>query len=122
MKLRPADPLTPVALAGLTAFVLLNLLLRTLLRLPGPVMTLLIASLCAGVLVLGFRLSHPHPPTGEQRRRLLLIYSAGISLLYLGLLAMVEMKEDTTLPALLIYLLHWLCYPLMAWWVLKRHR
>lgn len=119
MRPHAASQLTPVALSGLAACVLLNLLLRTFLRLPGPLMTLLVALLCALVLRLAFRLTHPNPPTAAERRRLLLIYTAGLSLLYSGLLLMLEAQDPLTPIMLLIYLLHWLCYPLLAWWVLR---
>ncbi|MDP2748229.1 hypothetical protein [Pseudomonas sp.] len=119
-------PLTRLALGGVVAVVMLNLLLRTFVKLGGPLTTLLIASAVAGGMALWFSWRHQRRPLQGERRRLLALYGGILALLYLGLLAMMALQDDPSPMGLLIFGLHYFCYPLMAWLFLakgfgKRH-
>ena len=111
---------TRLALGGVVAVVVLNLLLRTFVKLGGPLATLLIASAVAGGMALWFTWRHQRRPMQGERRRLLALYGGILALLYLGLLAMMALQDDPSPMGLLIFGLHYFCYPLMAWLVLAR--
>lgn len=113
-------PVTRLAIGGVIAVILLNLLLRTFVKLGGPLTTLLIATLVAGGMALWFVWRHQRRPLQGERRRLLAVYGGILGLLYLGLLAMMALQDEPSPMGLLIFALHYFCYPLMAWLVLAR--
>jgi len=113
-------PVTRLAVGGVIAVILLNLLLRTFVRLGGPLTTLLIATTVAGGMALWFVWRHQRRPQQGERRRLLALYGGILALLYLGLLAMMALQDEPSPMGLLIFGLHYFCYPLMAWLVLAR--
>lgn len=116
----PPAPMTRLALGGVAAVIVLNLLLRTLVKLGGPLTTLLIASAVAGGMALWFHLQHQRSPTPSERHHLLFFYGGLLALLYLGLLGMMWLKDDPSPMGLLIFGLHYFCYPLMAWLALAK--
>lgn len=103
------------ALAGVIAAVLLNLLLRTFVRLGGVFTTLLIAAAIAGGLALVFHLRQERAPSNVERWRFTLLYGGVLGLLYLGLLAMMYLQDTPSPMGLLLFSLHYLCYPVLAW-------
>ncbi len=113
-------PVTRLAIGGVIAVILLNLLLRTFVKLGGPLTTLLIATTVAGGMALWFVWHHQRRPQQGERRRLLALYGGILALLYLGLLAMMALQDEPSPMGLLIFALHYFCYPLMAWLVLAR--
>jgi len=112
--------MTRLALSGVGAVIVLNLLLRTFVKLGGPLTTLLIAGVVAGGIALWFQLQHQRRPTPSERRHLLFVYGGILALLYLALLALMAWKDDPSPMGLLIFALHYFCYPLLAWLFLAK--
>ncbi|MGG5873323.1 hypothetical protein [Pseudomonas peli] len=108
-------PVTRLALGGVVAVVVLNLLLRTFVKLGGIFTTVLIAALVAAGMTLWFSWRNRRAPLQGERRRLLALYGGILALLYLGLLAMMALQDDPSPMGLAIFGLHYFCYPLMAW-------
>lgn len=111
---------TRLALGGVVAVVVLNLLLRTFVKLGGLFTTVLIAALVAAGMTLWFSWRNRRAPLQGERRRLLALYGGILALLYLGLLAMMALQDDPSPMGLLIFGLHYFCYPLMAWLFLAK--
>jgi drug/metabolite transporter (DMT)-like permease len=116
----PPAPMTRLALGGVIAVIVLNLLLRTFVKLGGPLTTLLIASAVAGGMALWFYLHQQRRPTPGERRHLLFYYGGILALLYLGLLTMMALQDDPSPMGLVIFALHYFCYPLLAWVVFAK--
>mgnify|MGYP003384617843 FL=1 len=111
---------TRLALGGVLAVIVLNLLLRTFVKLGGLLTTVLIAALVAAGMTLWFSWRNRRAPLQGERRRLVALYGGILALLYLGLLAMMAWKDDPSPMGLLIFGLHYFCYPLMAWLFLDK--
>ena len=111
---------TRLALGGVVAVIVLNLLLRTFVKLGGLFTTVLIAALVAAGMTLWFSWRNRRAPLQGERRRLLALYGGILALLYLGLLAMMALQDDPSQMGLLIFGLHYFCYPLMAWLFLAK--
>lgn len=111
---------THLALGGVLAVIVLNLLLRTFVKLGGLLTTVLIAALVAAGMTLWFSWRNRRAPLQGERRRLVALYGGILALLYLGLLAMMAWKDDPSPMGLLIFGLHYFCYPLMAWLFLAK--
>jgi len=111
---------TRLALGGVVAVIVLNLLLRTFVKLGGLLTTVLIAALVAAGMTLWFSWRNRRAPLQGERRRLVALYGGILALLYLGLLAMMAWKDDPSPMGLLIFGLHYFCYPLMAWLFLAK--
>lgn len=112
---RPAEvPVARLALSGVATVIVLNLLLRTFVKLGGLLTTLLIACIVAAAMALWFAVRQRRAPLPSERRRLVWLYSGVLALLYLGLLGMMALKNDPSPMGLLIFGLHYLCYPLFA--------
>ncbi|MDZ4334868.1 MAG: hypothetical protein U1A62_14520 [Pseudomonas sp.] len=111
---------TRLALGGVGAVVVLNLLLRTFVKLGGLFTTVLIAALVAAGMTLWFSWRNRRAPLQGERRRLLALYGGILALLYLGLLAMMALQDDPSPMGLAIFGLHYFCYPLMAWLFLAK--
>ncbi|MNM91119.1 hypothetical protein D3C81_1034080 [compost metagenome] len=110
------------ALGGIAACILLNLPVRTLLKVGGPFATLLVAALVAFGLALVFRWRTGRRPYPVERRVLVGLYALGLGLLYAGLLALMYLKEEPGLPGQLLFAAHYLAYPLLAWIALTPER
>lgn len=118
-ELRPEHaPLQRLALSGVAAVILLNLLLRSLVHLGGVLSTLLIATCVATGMAAWFRWRHGRRPLASERRHLLLIYGGVLGLLYLGLLGLMISKDEPGPMGLLLFALHYFSYPLLAWLLL----
>lgn len=113
-------PITHLALGGVAAVIVLNLLVRTFAKLPGVVNTLLVASVVAGGMALWFHWQHQRRPQPSERRRLVALYGGILALLYLGLLGMMWLKDEPGPMGLLIFGMHYFCYPLLAWLALTK--
>ncbi len=115
-QLPPEGPIAVryYALGGVLAAVLLNLLLRSLVKLGGPLATLLIAVAVAAGMALCFAWRQRRAPTRGERRRLVWLYGGLLGLLYLGLWAMMQLKDEPGAMGLLVFVLHYLSYPLAA--------
>lgn len=111
---------TRLALGGVLAVIVLNLLLRTFVKLGGLLTTVLIAALVAAGMTLWFSWRNRRAPLQGERRRLVALYGGILALLYLWLLAMMAWKDDPSPMGLLIFGLHYFCYPLMAWLFLAK--
>ncbi|HBX55641.1 hypothetical protein [Pseudomonas sp. UBA2684] len=106
--------MTRYALSGVVAVVLLNLLLRSFVKLGGVLATLLIAALVAAAMALCFAWRTRRAPLRGERRRLVWLYGGLLALLYLGLLAMMTLQDEPSPMGMLIFSVHYLCYPLFA--------
>ena len=100
--------------AALAAF-FLNLLLRGLFRLPGMPATLMVAGLVALGTSLVFarhcqRLAEP-----GERFRLVLLYAGIMGSLYALLFALMLFRDEPGPMGQLLFLLHYLSYPLALW-------
>ncbi|MFN3769655.1 MAG: hypothetical protein ACK4TD_14885 [Ectopseudomonas guguanensis] len=110
------------AAAGVIAAIVLNLLLRTFVRLGGVFTTLLIAAAIAACLALAFHWRTGRAPSNAERWRLTLLYGGVLGLLYLGLLGMMVLQDTPSPMGLFLFSLHYLCYPVLAWLALSpRH-
>lgn len=103
------------AAAGVIAAIVLNVLLRTFVRLGGVFTTLLIAAAIAAGLALAFHWRNGRAPDNAERWRLTLLYGGILGLLYLGLLSMMYMQDTPSPMGLFLFSLHYLCYPVLAW-------
>ncbi|QNH00425.1 hypothetical protein [Pseudomonas sediminis] len=108
-------PVRYYAVAGVIAAVLLNLLLRTFVRLGGVFTTLLIAAAIAAGVALVFHWRSGRAPSNAERWRFTLLYGGVLGLLYLGLLGMMYMQDTPSPMGLFLFSLHYLCYPVLAW-------
>ncbi|MGF0336554.1 hypothetical protein FVE88_14065 [Ectopseudomonas mendocina] len=108
-------PVRYYAVAGVIAAVLLNLLLRTFVRLGGVFTTLLIAAAIAAGLALVFHWRTGRAPSNAERWRFTLLYGGVLGLLYLGLLGMMYLQDTPSPMGLFLFSLHYLCYPVLAW-------
>ncbi|MPT21501.1 MAG: hypothetical protein E2579_27830 [Pseudomonas sp.] len=108
-------PVRYYAVAGVIAAVLLNLLLRTFVRLGGVFTTLLIAAAIAAGLALVFHWRSGRAPSNAERWRFTFLYGGALGLLYLGLLGMMYMQDTPSPMGLFLFSLHYLCYPVLAW-------
>jgi hypothetical protein len=113
-------PVTRLALGGVVAVIVLNLLLRTFVKLGGVLSTFVVAAVVASGMALWFTWRNQRRPLQGERRRLLALYGSILALLYLGLLAMMALQDDPSPMGLLIFGLHYFCYPLMAWLVFAK--
>lgn len=103
------------AIGGVVGVILLNLLLRSFVRLGGLPTTLLVAAAVPAAMALCFAWRTRRGPTPGERRRLLWLYGGALGLLYLGLLALMALKDAPSPMGLAIVVLHYLSYPLFAW-------
>lgn len=110
------------ALGAIAACFLVNLLARSLLKLGGPLATLLVASAVAYGLAGVFRWRCGRRPYPVERRVLVGLYALGLGLLYAGLLALMYLKDEPGLPGQLLFAAHYLAYPLLAWITLAPER
>ncbi|MCY1280727.1 hypothetical protein D9M68_475060 [compost metagenome] len=107
------------AFAGIAVAVLLNVLLRAVIKVGGLPANLLVAALIgAGMAFCFARIVRREASLGE-RWRLLAIYGGTLALCYLWLVGMAAWKNPPGPAALLLYLLNYLCYPLAAWWFFR---
>jgi drug/metabolite transporter (DMT)-like permease len=113
-------PITHLAIGGVVAVCVLNLVVRTFLKLASVPSTLLVAALVAGGMALWFHWQHNRRPHPSERRRLVALYGGILALLYLGLLGLMWLKDEPGTVGLLIFGLHYFCYPLLAWLVLAK--
>ena len=104
-----------LAIGGVVGAIVLNLLLRTFVKLGGVVATVAAAALVAAGMALWFRWREQRPMQSGERWRLLGLYSGILGVLYLGLLGMMMLKEDPSPMGTLLFALHYFCYPLLAW-------
>lgn len=116
----PRVAISHLAIGGVVAVSVLNLLLRTFAKLPGVLATLVVASIVAAGMALCFHLQHRRRPLPSERRRLIAVYGGILALLYLGLLGLMWFKDEPSPMGLLIFGLHYFCYPLLAWLTLAK--
>ena len=102
------------AVGGVALAVVLNLLLRSFVKLGGVFATLLIAAATAALLALAFRLIQRRAPQPGERWRIVFAYGGLLGLLYLGLLAMMTLQDTPSPMGVLLFLVHYLCYPVLA--------
>lgn len=114
----PASPvpvaMTRYAVAGVVAAILINLLLRSFVKLGGVLATLVIAASVAALMALLFAWQQRRPPTRGERRRLVWLYGGMLAILYAGLLAMMTLQNEPSPMGVVIFALHYLSYPLLA--------
>jgi drug/metabolite transporter (DMT)-like permease len=102
------------AVGGVALAIILNLLLRSFVKVGGIFATLLIAAATAALLALAFRFIQRRAPEPRERWRIVLGYGGLLGLLYLGLLAMMTLQDTPSPMGVLLFLVHYLCYPVMA--------
>lgn len=102
------------AVGGVALAIILNLLLRSFVKVGGLFATLLIAAATAALLAFAFRLIQHRVPEPGERWRIVLAYGGLLGLLYLGLLAMMTLQDTPSPMGVLLFLVHYLCYPVMA--------
>ncbi|BAN46903.1 hypothetical protein PCA10_11710 [Metapseudomonas resinovorans NBRC 106553] len=102
------------AVGGVALAIILNLLLRSFVKVGGIFATLLIAAATAALLALAFRLIQRRVPEAGERWRIVILYGGLLGLLYLGLLAMMTLQDTPSPMGVLLFLVHYLCYPVMA--------
>lgn len=110
------------ALGAIAACIVLNLLARTFLKVGGVFATLLVAAVVAFGLALTFRRRTGRRPYPVERRVLVGLYALGLGLLYMGLLALMYLKEEPGLAGQLLFAAHYFAYPLLAWFALAPQR
>ena len=110
------------ALGAIAACFVVNLLVRTLLKVGGVFATLLAAVVVAFGLAWVFRWRTGRRPYPVERRALVGFYALGLGLLYAGLLALMYFREEPGLPGQLLFTAHYLAYPLLAWFALRPER
>ncbi|MGL4315021.1 MAG: hypothetical protein ACRCTL_00170 [Pseudomonas sp.] len=99
------------ALLAVAAVILLNLLVRGLLKIGGVPATLLVAIVVA--LALRWLLQRRAEPLARGARiALVLLYGGILGLLYLGLWGLMWLKDEPGHMGQLIFVLHYLSYPL----------
>ncbi|MCY1276919.1 hypothetical protein D9M70_255930 [compost metagenome] len=102
------------AVGGVVLATVLNLLLRTFVKVGGIVATLLIAAATAALLALAFRVIQRRAPSPGERWRIVLGYAGLLGILYLGLLGMMTLQDQPSPMGVFLLLLHYLCYPALA--------
>ncbi|MFZ6047768.1 hypothetical protein ACFW0H_16800 [Pseudomonas sp. CR3202] len=102
------------AIGGVVLATILNVLLRSFVKFGGILATLLIAAATAALLALAFRLIQRRAPAPGERWRIVLAYGGLLGLLYLGLLAMMTLQDTPSPMGVLLFLVHYLCYPVLA--------
>jgi peptidoglycan biosynthesis protein MviN/MurJ (putative lipid II flippase) len=110
-------PTAHLAIGGVVAVIVLNLLVRTFSKLGGVLSTLLVAAVVASGMALWFYLQHKRRPLPGERRRLIALYGGILALLYLGLLGLMWLKDEPGPMGLFIFGLHYFSYPVLAWMV-----
>lgn len=114
----PASPLpvamTRYAVVGVVAAVLINVLLRSFVKLGGVLATLVIAASVAALMALLFAWQQRRPPTRGERRRLVWLYGGMLAVLYAGLLTLMTLQDEPSPMGMAIFVLHYLSYPLLA--------
>jgi drug/metabolite transporter (DMT)-like permease len=108
-----------LAFSAVLAVMGLNLLLRTVGKLSGLVATLAVAALTGAGIRLWVRLRYQRNLYSSERWRVLGLYSAVLALLYIGLLLSMALQNDPSPMAVLIFGLHYFCYPLLAWLITR---
>ncbi|KAF1051211.1 MAG: hypothetical protein GAK43_02498 [Stenotrophomonas maltophilia] len=107
-------PIRAYAFSGIAVAIVLNILLRALLRYALLPVNLLVAVLIGAAMAFAFaRIVRRSPSLGE-RWRLLGLYGGGLALLYLLLVALAAWENPPSHAALLLYALNYLVYPLAA--------
>ncbi|MED5610770.1 hypothetical protein VV867_23950 [Pseudomonas sp. JH-2] len=107
------------ALGGILVAMVLNVLLRTLLRYGLVPVNLLVALAIGAGMAFFFARRVGRLPSVGERWRLLGFYAAGLALLYLALVALAAWRNPPSHAALLLYLVNYLVYPLAAWWFFR---
>ncbi|WP_280291106.1 hypothetical protein [Pseudomonas sp. BN417] len=102
------------AVGGVALAVVLNLLLRSFVKVGGIFATLLIAAATAALLALAFRVIQRRAPQPGERWRIVLAYGGLLGVMYLGLLAMMTLQDTPSPMGVLLFLVHYLCYPVLA--------
>lgn len=102
------------AVGGVALATVLNLLLRSLVKVGGLFATLLIAAATAALIALAFRLIQRRAPSPGERWRIVLAYGGLLGLLYLGLLVMMTLQDTPSPMGVLLFVVHYLCYPVLA--------
>jgi len=94
------------ALVGVVAAVVLNVLLRSFVKLGGVLATLVIAASIAALMAVLFAWQQRRPPTRGERRRLVWLYGGILALLYAGLLTLMTLQDEPSPMGVLIFILH----------------
>ena len=102
------------ALLGVVAAIVLNLLLRSFVKLGGVLATLVIAASVAALMAIVFAWRQRRAPTRGERRRLVWLYGSLLAVLYAGLLLMMNLQDEPSPMGVFLFILHYLCYPLLA--------
>jgi uncharacterized RDD family membrane protein YckC len=86
----------------------------------GVALAMLLNVATALLMSLAFRLLHKRPPTRGEAWRIVIGYGALLAVLYLGLLGMMTLQNAPGPMAIALFVLHYLCYPVLAGVILLR--
>lgn len=100
------------AVGGVIAAFGFNIIARLLLKLGGFPATLVAAFLTGLLLVIAFRWMQRRPMNWKERLRLILLYSGILGGLYIGLFAMMMLKEEPGIGGQVLFVAHYLIYPI----------
>lgn len=109
-------------LGAVAAVFVCNLLLRVPLKIGGLPATLIAASLVAFGLHWCFTRQEGHPPAAGQRWALVALYGLALGLLYLLIWGLMWLKDEPGHMGQLLFVLHYLSYPLILALVLHLGR
>lgn len=102
-------------MTGVTAVIILNVLLRSAIKVGGLFATLIIAALVAAAMAWCFARIEKRSPNRRQRWQLITAYGGILAILYFLLIGMASFKRDPSLIVLAIVLVHYVCYPFFVW-------
>ena len=109
------------AAGGVALAIVLNLLLRTFVKVGGIFATLIVAAAVAGTMALWFGLAHHRAPTAGERWRIVVYFAGLLGVLYLGLLGMMALQDTPSPMGVALFVLHYLCYPVLVAVMLSDH-
>ncbi|MBT8768139.1 hypothetical protein [Metapseudomonas boanensis] len=102
------------ALGGVALAIILNLLLRTFVKVGGIFATLIVATAVSAAMALWFRLAQHRAPSAGERWRIVLYFAGILGVLYLGLLGMMTAQDTPSPMGVVLFALHYLCYPVLV--------
>ncbi|WP_375737454.1 hypothetical protein [Pseudomonas boanensis] len=102
------------ALGGVALAIVLNLLLRTFVKVGGIFATLIVATTVSAAMALWFRLAQHRAPSASERWRIVLYFAGILGVLYLGLLGMMTVQDTPSPMGVVLFGLHYLCYPVLV--------
>lgn len=107
------------ALSGIAVVLLLNFIMRILLKLDGAYVILPIPIVAAAVVAWWFSKSTGRAPTKKEQSLILWIYGGALATLFVAIALIHNIKVAINLPTAFIYLLYFLPYPALLQFLLS---